>query len=679
MTDIGDEELLDQYWDALVQDSAGVRSRRRVVRKADGDSRAFELLDDLNEVRLLLNEDATLPAQEDATPRVAGPAEELDIGVSINGYTVTRRLGCGGMGIVYAAHQHALGREVALKLIRMGPLATPEERARFAAEATAAACLHHPGVVAVHDSGQWQGFHYFSMELVDGPTLAQLLKHGPLEQPRAICLVRQICEAVQHAHDQGILHRDLKPSNVLIDKDQARISDFGLAKVAAEGGDAVLTQSGAMVGTPSYMSPEQALGDSKRVTCSSDVYSIGAILYEVLTGRAPFRAATPVETMRQVVDETPAAPRVLNPAVSRDLETICLKCLEKEAGRRYASARDLSRELERIELGRPILARPLGPLGRTWRRCRRQPALAATLAMLAISLVAGIVTSSVMWRKSVGHARQAEARLSAEMLAKSEAQRQAENAMAVTRFFTEDVLGQAGPFANANRDIKLSDVLDAAASTIGAQFRDRPLIEAAVREAIGKTYMDLGKFDLCQLHLERAVELLKQTLGLDNPQTLNAMHRIGMFYYSTGHYAEAEDQYARIVRIRSRVLGPDHEETLNSIGQLAHNIFWQGRYDEAEKLYLEVLAKQRRIGTDRLPTLQTMNNLAILYSSTQRFAEAESLLLETLAIQRRLLGNDYPDTLTSLNNLGHLYCARGIHQGETLLRRGPGVALARTG
>lgn len=660
MTDVTDLEALERYWDALVQNSVGERYRlRAAVGKRRREIREFELLDELNDARLLLNEDATLPNEGDTTLLSVGAADELNPGVDIDGYTITRRLGSGGMGIVYAASQQTLDRQVALKLIRMGMWSTEEQIARFTAEATAAASLHHPGVVAVHDFGQWHGFHYFSMELVDGPTLAQLLKSGPLEHDHAIRLVRQVCDAVHHAHEHGILHRDLKPSNVLIDKDRARISDFGLARVSTNDGDSGLTLSGAMVGTPSYMSPEQALGESKRVTHASDVYSIGAILYESLTGRAPFRAATPVETMRQVVDEIPAAPRVLNPAISRDLETICLKCLEKDPDRRYASARELERELERIELGHPIMARPLGIWGRAWRWCRRQPALAATLALLVVSLLAGTITSSIMWRQSVEHAKEAERRLIAETQAKADAQHYAENATAVTRFFTEDVLGQAGPFVNANRDTKLSEVLDAAASKVDEKFQDRPLIEAAVREAIGKTYMDLGKLDVCQPHLERAVEIYQHELGLDNPQTLAAMHRVGMFFFSTGRFAEAEAQYAKIVKVSNQLLGPDDEQTLSAMGQLAHNMYWQGRYDEAEQLYLNVLARQRRHGADQLPTLQTMNNLAILYSNTKRFKEAEGLLLETLSIQRRVLGSEYPDTLTSLNNLGHLYCAMG--------------------
>jgi serine/threonine protein kinase len=383
---------LDEYWGALVADRPVDANE---LPSSGDDARFFELLDDLNDVRLLLRDDSTIKANLSDTNRIVPTDVSVDIGTEIDGYRLTRTLGRGGMGIVYAAEQLALGREVALKIIRTGPLATAEDLARFEAEANATAALNHPGIVSVFDSGQWQGHHYFSMQLVDGPTLREAFADGPIETRRAAAYVRHISDAIHHAHEHNVLHRDIKPSNVIIDldTDQPCVTDFGLAKLFEPDSDTSTayewTKSGAMVGTPSYMSPEQALGQSKHVSPASDVYSIGAILYEALTGRAPFRAASPIETMRQVVDAEPAAPRMLNPDVSRDLETICLKCLAKKPEARYESASALRNELDRYLNGQPILARPLGNVAKAWRWCTKNRAMAASLALIATLVLGG--------------------------------------------------------------------------------------------------------------------------------------------------------------------------------------------------------------------------------------------------------------------------------------------------
>ncbi len=356
-----DEDLLDRYWTALAEDRPAEAEQLSCDNE---DARFLELLHELNDARLLLREDSTLQAGLSDTQRLVANDIFIDTGTVVDGYQVTRTLGRGGMGIVYAAEQLALSRQVALKLIRTGPLATAEDLGRFEAEASATAALNHPGIVSVIDSGQWNGHHYFSMQLVDGPTLRDAFADGPIETERAASYIREISDAIQHAHDNRILHRDIKPSNVILDVESDRpcVTDFGLAKLFEPDSETSTaeewTKSGAMVGTPSYMSPEQALGQSKYVSPASDVYSIGAILYEAITGRAPFCAATPVETMRQVVDVEPASPRVLNPAVSRDLETICLKCLAKKPEARYQSAGELRDELDRYLAGQPILRVP---------------------------------------------------------------------------------------------------------------------------------------------------------------------------------------------------------------------------------------------------------------------------------------------------------------------------------
>ncbi len=275
-------------------------------------------------------------------------------------YELLEELGRGGMGVVYKARQVHPQRIVAIKMLLQGDLASAADLARFQAEPQSAARLEgHPNIVAIHEVGECDGQPYFSMKYVEGTTLAKLVAQGPLPAREAARYLATVCRAVHYAHQQGIYHRDLKPSNVLIDCDgQPHVTDFGLAK-RVEGG-ASLTQSGAIMGTPSYMPPEQAAGNRGALSPASDVYSLGAILYELLTGRPPFQAATRFDTIMQVLEKDVVEPRRLNPMVDRDLEMICLKCLQKPADLRYASVAGLQADLEAFLQGEPISARSSG-------------------------------------------------------------------------------------------------------------------------------------------------------------------------------------------------------------------------------------------------------------------------------------------------------------------------------
>ncbi len=305
------------------------------------------------------------------------------------GHEILGELGRGGMGVVYKARQAKLGRVVALKMILGGGHVGAEGLARFRTEAEAIARLQHPNIVQIFEVGDHEGLPYFALEYCPGGSLDRKLAGTPMPADEAAALTATLARAVDAAHVKGIVHRDLKPQNILLDEaGRPKVTDFGIAKKI--GDDSGQTAAGSIMGTPSYMSPEQA--DGKPVGTATDIYALGAILYEMLTGRPPFKAATPLDTILQVVHGDPVPPRRLQPALPADLETICLKCLAKEPGRRYATAAGLADDLERYCAGEPIEARPEGVAGRVLRWCRRRPLLASSLALAALLMITSVAS-----------------------------------------------------------------------------------------------------------------------------------------------------------------------------------------------------------------------------------------------------------------------------------------------
>jgi WD40 repeat protein len=325
----------------------------------------------------------------------------------IGDYELLEELGRGGMGVVYKAQQTKLRRLVALKMILSGEHAGDKELARFRSEAEAVARLQHPHIVQIFEVGEHEGHPYFSLEYCVGGSLEKKLQGTPLPPKEAAQLLETLAHAIHAAHQAGVVHRDLKPANVLLTADGTpKIADFGLAKKLGDG--AGPTASGTIMGTPSYMAPEQAGGKSKQIGPAADVYALGAILYEMLTGRPPFKAATPLDTVMQVINNEPVPPRQLQSQTPRDLETICLKCLQKEAVRRYESAETLADDLRRFLDGRPILARPAGALERTWRWCRRNPVVAGLITAVAASLLVGTGVATYFAAQANNRAGEAE-------------------------------------------------------------------------------------------------------------------------------------------------------------------------------------------------------------------------------------------------------------------------------
>ncbi|MCS7465207.1 protein kinase [Stieleria sp. ICT_E10.1] len=412
MAEASDEQDRDEAFDRIVHEYYRLIENGELVPRHDFINRhkRFEqelhsFFADLDQFdQAVDNLDATSDEAIDATQVSQLNQTSLNPSVAIRyigEYRVLSEVARGGMGIVFKARQETLRRTVALKMILSGRLANDAQVERFYREARSAAALKHPHIVGVHEIGKHDGHHYFTMDFIEGESLAETLREDSLPPRRAAELVATLADAIHFAHQQGVLHRDLKPANVLIDVNgDPHITDFGLSKSLFEA-DADLgeiTHTGQILGTPRFMAPEQAAAEHGQVGVRSDVYSLGAILYTSLVGRAPFVAESTVETIRQVIENEPVRPRLLNPAVPKDLETICLKCLEKAPEFRYRSAADLRDDLWRFLAGHAIEAKPVGWSSRAWKWCKRRPEVASLLSLLMVALLTGLVSVGFWWR-----------------------------------------------------------------------------------------------------------------------------------------------------------------------------------------------------------------------------------------------------------------------------------------
>jgi len=413
------------FLDEACAGDAALRQRVEVLLRAHDASGSFldrPALEEAAAVGGALDQQGLPPHHPEsaAEARTLAPEEHAPAGPALGtkvryfgDYELLEEIGRGGMGVVYKARQASLNRTVALKMILSGQLANEADVRRFHAEAEAAAKLDHPGIVPVYEVGRHEGMHYFSMAFVEGESLAHKIVQGLFPPRKAAELTRKVAEAVAYAHVEGVIHRDLKPANILIDRSgQPRLTDFGLAKrLQCEPGASAaagLTATGQILGTPSYMPPEQASGQGGVVGPLSDVYSLGAVLYCLVCGWPPFQSDNPIDTLLQVIEQEPVAPRQLNAAVPRDLETICLKCLAKEPRKRYPSVQELAADLDRFLTGQPIHARPIGVAGRAWRWCRRKPSLAAASALAAAALLATLVLAvsfAIYHSRAAAHSR----------------------------------------------------------------------------------------------------------------------------------------------------------------------------------------------------------------------------------------------------------------------------------
>ncbi|HXJ58546.1 MAG TPA: tetratricopeptide repeat protein [Verrucomicrobiae bacterium] len=653
-------------------------------------------------------------------------------------YELIEEIARGGMGVVYRARQLSLNRTVAVKLILSGQLAGPADVQRFRREAEAAANLQHPNIVAIHEVGEHQGHQYFSMDYVAGNNLAALVREGPLPAARAAGLVKTIAEAIHYAHTKGVLHRDLKPGNVLLDEHgQPRVTDFGLAKRLSDPELATrnseLTVSGQVLGTPSFMPPEQALGKREQIGPACDVYSLGAILYCLLTARAPFVGQSLEETLALVLGDDPVAPRRLNPAVARDLETICLKCLEKEPARRYATAQLLAQDLGRFLDHEPVQATPPTAIYRWQKFSRKHRTAVAAAALMVMSLVTATVVS--MWfglwanleRERAIDARKAEsAQRKRAVAAKTEANERAADAQAVIAFLRDNILAAARPEGREGGlgwNVTVQRAVQAAEPQIALLFTNRPAVEAQIRDAVGATLLYLGDDTNAIRQLARALALRESRVGpchadtltsmhnlanayrasgqlsnaiqqgetllnrsssllaADSPEHLTFMNSLAVSYREKGQFTEAISLLERVVVLRKARFGPEDPATLNSMSNLAEAYRAAGQFTNALPLRREIFeCRVRTRGPEDLDTVTEMSNLALVYRDLGQTSNAVPIMEEVLKLQKLRLAPDHPHVLTTMSSLGTMYRESGrIQEAMPLLKQALELALAQRG
>ena len=596
-----------------------------------------------------------------------GPSEAA-AGAAIGAYHLLEPIGQGGMGEVWLAEQkEPVHRRVAIKLIKAG-MDTREVVARFESERQALALMDHPAIAKVFEAGSTPlGRPYFAMEYVAGVPITEYCDRHKLTLRQRLELFAAVCDGVQHAHEKAILHRDLKPSNILVSevdgKPAPRIIDFGVAKATAPGiaADTTLTRAGAIIGTPGYMSPEQADSAGANVDTRTDVYSLGVVLYELLVGALPLDLSkTPLDQalrglreedvprpsarLRTLGDQTDiiahnrgADGATLARQLRGDVDAIALKALEKDRARRYATPSELAADIGRHLRNEPVTAHPASAGYRAWKYVRRHRVGVAFAATAAPLLSSFGVAQTMQLRRT--------------MTERDRANRERDRATRIATFMT-GMFKISDPSAARGNSITAREILDRASKEIDSGLSKDPEMQAQMMQTMGEVYDSLGLYSQAQSLFTRAVDIRRRVLGPENPGTLTSMCSLGSDLRQQGRYAEAEKLLRQAADIQRRVLGPQHSDTLKSMNYLASVLSDEGRYAEAEKLLRETVEITRRVmGPNRRDTLAALINLAVTVYREGRVAEAEKLYREALETARRILGPEDPATLMSMNNL----------------------------
>jgi serine/threonine protein kinase len=632
-------------------------------------------------------------------------AKPTDIGP----YHIIELIGAGGMGEVYKARQeHPIQRIVALKLIKLG-MDSREIVARFQTERQTLAMMNHPNVAAVYDAGiSESGRPFFVMEYVAGQSITDYCDQQQLTVRQRLELFIQACDAAQHAHQKTIVHRDLKPGNMLVATDDGsprlKVIDFGVAKALGDDvvsgrslAAAAMTTPGQLVGTPQYMSPEQTAGGGD-VDIRSDIYSLGMVLYELLTGTLPFEtsawSSTGIDEIRRIICQTDAprpstrlskltdagASRIaelrrtrlpsLRQELKSELEWIPLKALRKDPAARYRTAAEMADDIRNYLENRPLIA---GPESRAYRvrkflRRNRGPVVALTAVVIAV-LIGGLISTILAVKlKRAADAIRAEQGKTLKALAA--AQSANENAEAVIDFLSKDVIGSADPAVTAGRKLTVEEALQNASKGVAAKFHDRPLVEASVRNALAITLKAVGRGDLSIEHERVALELRQRALGPDDVDTIDSQHNLAAMLADEGKLTEAEPLMRDALERSRRLFGEDSPATMRSLNNFGALLYLQGKLAEAEPLYRQVLQQlTRSLGADHLDTLNAENNLASLLSERGDPVAAEPLCRDIVERGRRTLGPDHPDVLLWTNNLATcLVDQRRLEEAEPLHR-----------